>query len=433
MSAKKTDAVTRYEGKRGVRWIARVRVRGYKERQKSFGDEGEGAHLGGRRAQEAPMAQGHHEGARGMEPGRPRARAPGRRQCDGDAQLRGPQARAWMVRRSVWNAAPARFRRDDDPRGDEEAPRGRDAHAIDRQSVCLCHALGVELGHREDLHPIKPPLARSARWQQDEPPGRTRYLVAEEISRLLKAAADDVELHAAIVVSIATGVRQGELLRFTWADIDLLRGRAVVQYSKNRRKRSVALTSSAVEALGGLRLRRMPDPSARVFRAPDGKPLGRYQLIYRWKAIRKAANLKDVHWHDLRHTCASQLAQHGATLLEIGALLGHTSPTMTQRYAHLIEGVRIKGHDKLDAMLTTPGQASTVEQPRDSSGLQFVAIGGYTMSAHVSYSVETTLQPPGNLIGTSQPAPARPAPQRAQNAPQENIQALDKLDALLAA
>src|SRR6185437_14584219 len=39
MSAKKPDAVTRYEGPRGVRYIARVRVRGYKERQKTFADE----------------------------------------------------------------------------------------------------------------------------------------------------------------------------------------------------------------------------------------------------------------------------------------------------------------------------------------------------------------------------------------------------------
>ena len=53
----------------------------------------------------------------------------------------------------------------------------------------------------------------------------------------------------------------------------------------------------------------------------------------------------------LRHTCASYLAQNGANLLEIGSVLGHKSPSVTQRYAHLIEGAPVTGHTKLDDKL----------------------------------------------------------------------------------
>ena len=51
----------------------------------------------------------------------------------------------------------------------------------------------------------------------------------------------------------------------------------------------------------------------------------------------KEANIEDFRFHDLRHTAASYLAQNGATLLEIQQVLGHKSPAMTARYAHLVE------------------------------------------------------------------------------------------------
>jgi integrase len=41
--------------------------------------------------------------------------------------------------------------------------------------------------------------------------------------------------------------------------------------------------------------------------------------------------------HDLRHTYASLLASHGLSLPVIGALLGHTAPQTTARYAHLLD------------------------------------------------------------------------------------------------
>jgi integrase len=49
------------------------------------------------------------------------------------------------------------------------------------------------------------------------------------------------------------------------------------------------------------------------------------------------AGLTNVRLHDLRHTFASILASSGRSLPIIGALLGHTQPATTARYAHLAD------------------------------------------------------------------------------------------------
>jgi integrase len=66
----------------------------------------------------------------------------------------------------------------------------------------------------------------------------------------------------------------------------------------------------------------------------------------------QAAGLKNFCWHDLRHTCASILAQNHATLHEIAEVLGHKALVTTSRYAHLTEGAALPAHTALDAKLT---------------------------------------------------------------------------------
>jgi integrase len=54
-----------------------------------------------------------------------------------------------------------------------------------------------------------------------------------------------------------------------------------------------------------------------------------------WSRVRKAAELKDLRLHDLRHSFASIGAAGGLSLPIIGALLGHKHAMTTARYAHL--------------------------------------------------------------------------------------------------
>lgn len=178
-----------------------------------------------------------------------------------------------------------------------------------------------------------------------------RYLDDDELKALLEAAeAHSPVMYAAVVVSVACGLRQGELLNLTWPDIDLDNQRIRIMRTKTDTPRTVYLPTAAVNALRGLKRTGVVSTKA-VFLGPQGVPLNRGTIRVRWLEVRDAAKLRNFRWHDLRHSCASFLAQQGASLLEIASVLGHRSTTVTKRYAHLVQGAPVTGHAALDGKL----------------------------------------------------------------------------------
>lgn len=181
---------------------------------------------------------------------------------------------------------------------------------------------------------------------------RQRYLDEEELDRLLAAAKEhSPTMHAAIVLSVACGLRQGELLNLKWSDIDLDGQRVTIMRTKTDQPRTVYLPAAAVTALRTLKRESLQSTKGVFLSTATGEPLNRGTIRLRWLEIRDAAKLRDFRWHDLRHSCASFLAQNGATLLEIASVLGHRSTSVTRRYAHLVEGAPVTGHDALSEKL----------------------------------------------------------------------------------
>jgi integrase len=171
---------------------------------------------------------------------------------------------------------------------------------------------------------------------------RQRFLSQEEIRRLVSACEQIRHPFLSLFIRflLLTGARKGEARTAKWQDIDQERGVWCVPVSKNGRSRRVMLSSAALSVLNQTREQSkalgLPDgPNDFLFTNPRSRTRYNTFHIAYFKA-RDIAGLQDVRIHDLRHTYASLLINNGVTLYEVQELLGHSSPAMTQRYAHLL-------------------------------------------------------------------------------------------------
>jgi integrase len=132
---------------------------------------------------------------------------------------------------------------------------------------------------------------------------------------------------------LSTGARLNEALRARWVDVD--RGTRVwripARTSKSKRVRSVPLNDSALDVLAQLDTE--GNHEYLFVNRRRGKPYSNIHKV--WRDLRSRAGLPHLRIHDLRHQYASFLVNSGRTLYEEQQILGHSDPSVTQRYAHL--------------------------------------------------------------------------------------------------
>ena len=160
---------------------------------------------------------------------------------------------------------------------------------------------------------------------------RTRFLSHDEVQRLLKVCKGTKweRFHLLVLMAITTGARRSELSHLKWSQIDLEQGLAYIPTTKNGEPRTLPLTTPVITEL--VKLDHQQDLIFNSKRHPT-KP---YDFTKLWLKALDEAGITNFRFHDLRHTCASYLAQGGASLLEIAEVLGHKQIQMTKRYAHL--------------------------------------------------------------------------------------------------
>lgn len=166
--------------------------------------------------------------------------------------------------------------------------------------------------------------------------GRVRYLTNEEREALLTACRGSSwpRLYVLVLMALTTGARRGELLSLRWCDIDLERAEAELRDTKNGDRRVLILLPQVIEELTRYAPKDAPTSQALVFRSRL-RPSQPYATAEAFRDAMKEAGIKEFRFHDCRHTAASYMAQHGASLLEIADTLGHRQLRMVQRYAHL--------------------------------------------------------------------------------------------------
>lgn|SRR5438477_710517 len=157
---------------------------------------------------------------------------------------------------------------------------------------------------------------------------RTRVISRAEEDLLLDACDGPRErLRAIIICALDTGMRRGEILSLRWRDVDFENNRINIHAmnTKTLRARAVPITPRLLKELKGLPQR---DAATRVFGITD-------TVKRSWATAKRIADIKDLKFHDLRHTCATRLVQGGFPLAEVSRILGHSSIVTTFRYANV--------------------------------------------------------------------------------------------------
>ncbi|HEY1690343.1 MAG TPA: site-specific integrase [Solirubrobacteraceae bacterium] len=226
-------------------------------------------------------------------------------------------------------------------------------------------------------------------WAQENParrasrPGRRRkgdanpdlqFLTLDELEAVLRAIPDEVVirtpapsrrgrrgpapppppdvlgpvLRVVVLAAAMTGLRQSELLGLRWRDVDwsaqcirvrntFVRGEHSTDGKSDlSTRRSVPMADRLAGELDRWSQRTEYHGNGDlVFAHPQtGSPLDRSKVTKRFKAACRAAGVREVKFHDLRHTFATRLAASGQPLRTIQEFLGHADSKTTQIYAH---------------------------------------------------------------------------------------------------
>jgi integrase len=191
-----------------------------------------------------------------------------------------------------------------------------------------------------------------------EPKKAERFLSPEEIGRFQAALAEDDNTLAASALRLLllTGLRRNEVIRAKWEQVDLDAGLMHLPKTKTGARYAV-LNSAAKELVAGLPSR---GSAGWVFPGTKpGQPMAQPMRVLQ-RAL-KRAGLDRMRVHDLRHTFAATCVNSGASLYEVQKLLGHSSPVMTQRYAHLASDTIRRASEAMAVVANTgqPAPAST--------------------------------------------------------------------------
>ena len=197
-------------------------------------------------------------------------------------------------------------------------------------------------------------LARLGSWALDR--GEVERNVLDKVKRVYRSDRSDMlwlpthvaafekaaspELYAALMLAMHTGQRQGDLLRLPWSAYD--GERITLRQSKGKKIVSIRCTKALRSMLD-----RMERRSPLILTTGTGRAWKKRWFSDCWAEAAIAAGIKDLHFHDLRGTAITMLAEAGCTVPEIAAVTGHTLKHVT----HILETYLARTRQLADAAI----------------------------------------------------------------------------------
>ena len=164
----------------------------------------------------------------------------------------------------------------------------------------------------------------SIKFPADSPP-RDRRLKPNEQMKLLSESqrVGHKQLYLAIQIALNTGMRQGEILKLKWQDIDFDRDQIIIRDTKNGSNRVIVLSNEL-----------------RVQLLLTGKntktlfTLSSSGLQQAFRKLTKKLKIDDLRFHDLRHEAISRFFEKGLSVPEVQLMSGHKTLDQLMRYSH---------------------------------------------------------------------------------------------------
>lgn len=156
--------------------------------------------------------------------------------------------------------------------------------------------------------------------------------------------------HKTIICTLySTAVRISELLNIRLTDIDRGNGVIWVKSGKGKKDRQVPLNDSLLFILENYY--RKYRPKEWVFENPNGQPYSATSVRKLLHSACDRVNVRRIHPHILRHSCATHLIESGIDISIVQKILGHNSIKTTQGYTHLSPNIVAKVETPLTKLI----------------------------------------------------------------------------------
>lgn len=254
--------------------------------------------------------------------------------------------------------------------------RSKEQSGVGDRTICVIHTIlnssldkAVTFGaiHTNPVQATTPPV-----YETPEMEVYSEY----EITQLLLAV-KGTSIEALIHMAITTGIRQSELLALRWSDIDWARNSISIQRQLKRKhenhdyfsslktkagRRTITLGITLTDKLREHLRQQIEskkdignrwDENDLIFPSNIGTPINQRNLLRTFKLIIQKSGLREIRFHDLRHTAASLMLNHGISPLIVAKRLGHSKVSITlDTYGHLLPGMQQETADFIDGLVT---------------------------------------------------------------------------------
>ncbi len=169
--------------------------------------------------------------------------------------------------------------------------------------------------------------------EQKRPP----FVTAEDFQKLLSVVREPI-LKDVFLFAALTGCRLNEITNLRFSNIDLVKNQVTIESSdsfrtKSGRIRTIPMHDQIVSMMQRLQAERRPGRDF-VFSKPNGFQFQNGFLSHRFKMYIRVAGLsEELHFHCLRHLCASHLVSAGVSLYVVSAILGHANVSTSAIYS----------------------------------------------------------------------------------------------------